>query len=157
MIRYRIGVAFVCIAIAVMIVAAILCVPASPWRNAEAEPTSGTQPSPSATVHQPDFTGPDRIALNELWGSLHTSRGRDVLRDGSITSEEMDGVTKAYNACLSVYGLQSRVIDGGAGRNEVQVRGSLTETQRSKVSGECGMNTDYDALSAWYYRTQPAS
>ncbi|WP_165782774.1 hypothetical protein [Bifidobacterium margollesii] len=80
-----------------------------------------------------------------------------MLRDGSITSEEMDGVTKAYNACLSVYGLQSRVIDGGAGRNEVQVRGSLTETQRSKVSGECGMNTDYDALSAWYYRTQPAS
>lgn len=150
--RQRIGAALVCAAIIVMILAAMVAGRLNPLRNTIPETATDESTSlPISGIH-PDFTGPDRIALVQLWNSLHSQTGRDALRDGKITDEEMNRIAKVYNECLSVYGLQSQSINGGAGEAVVQMRGTLTSEQQTVIVNRCGADMDYNELSSWYHQ-----
>lgn len=108
-----------------------------------------------ANGEHPDFTGPDRIALTMIWNRLTSRLGRAVFEDGVVTDAEMDRVERAYNACLSVYGIQSRDLDNGESFS--QVRGSLDDDGMNRAIQRCQSDTDYGTLSMVHHDTRASA
>ena len=117
-----------------------------PWRDVPSDAADGTsRPLPSGSEH-PAFAGPRKYELLKAWNNLHTESGRKALEDGVVTDGELSEAHTVYNECLSVYGLQSRPVDGGEGETVVTVRGSMDERERDGVIRQCGVESDYATL-----------
>ncbi|WP_055426635.1 hypothetical protein [Bifidobacterium aesculapii] len=117
-----------------------------PWRDVPSDAADGTsRPLPSGSRH-PAFTGPRKYELLDAWNNMHTESGRKALEDGMVTDGELSEAHTVYNECLSVYGLQSRPVDGGEGETVVTVRGSMDERERDGVIRQCGAESDYTTL-----------
>lgn len=132
-----------CIAIAVPLAASL----PQPWSGVAADARDGTSRTLATGSDHPEFTGPHKYETLDAWNNLHTELGRSILEDGVVTPGELAEVRKAYNACLSVYGMQAKTITDGdgepIGESVVPVRGSMDGLRRSAVIDQCRTESDY--------------
>ncbi|MBT1172071.1 hypothetical protein JS528_01575 [Bifidobacterium sp. MA2] len=127
-----------------------------PWNTPVVTASDATgEKTAYANGGHPDFTGPDRITLTMIWNGLTSRLGREVFEDGVVTDAEMNRVERAYNACLSVYGIQSRDLDNGESFS--QVHGSLDDDGMERAIQRCQSDTDYGTLSMFHHDTHASA
>ncbi|KAB7788519.1 hypothetical protein [Bifidobacterium cebidarum] len=133
----------VCIAIAVLLTSLL----PQPWSDVASNARNGSSRTLPTGSEHPEFTGPNKYEALTAWNNLHTELGRNILEDGVVTPDELVEVRKAYNACLSVYGMQAKTItdsNGEAiGESVVPIRGSMSGEQQSSIVSQCGTESDY--------------
>ncbi|PLS26223.1 hypothetical protein [Bifidobacterium parmae] len=121
-----------------------------PWSDVASNAGDGSSRTLPTTSDHPEFTGPHKYEALDAWNNLHTELGRSILEDGTVTPDELAEVRKAYNACLSVYGMQVRTITDGdgnpIGESVVPVRGSMDDRRQSSIVDQCRIESDYQWL-----------
>ncbi|PJM77413.1 hypothetical protein [Bifidobacterium felsineum] len=139
----------VAITLAIGIIIAVLLVSLlpQPWSGVVSNASNDSSRAMLTTSEHPEFTGPHKYEALTAWNSLHTELGRSILEDGVVTTGELVKVRKAYNECLSVYGLQAKTITDGngeaIGESVVPIRGSMSSQQQSAVIDQCRTESDY--------------
>lgn len=136
------------IAIAVLLTALL----PQPWSDVASNASNGSNSALPTTSEHPEFTGPHKYELLNAWNNIHTALGRSILEDGKVSADELAQVHKAYNECLSVYGLQAKTITDSSGASIgetiVPIRGSMSGEQRTSIIDQCQTESDYRRLAS---------
>ncbi|NEG54719.1 hypothetical protein [Bifidobacterium platyrrhinorum] len=118
-----------------------------PWSDVASNAGDDSSRTMPTTSEHPEFTGPHKYEALTAWNNLHTGLGRSILEDGVVTPDELAEVRKAYNECLSVYGMQAKTITDGngeaIGESVVPIRGSMSGRQQSSIIEQCRTESDY--------------
>ncbi|MBT1175148.1 hypothetical protein JS530_06505 [Bifidobacterium sp. LC6] len=140
----------VVLAIGIIIAVLLASLLPQPWSDVATNASNDSSRTMPTTSEHPEFTGPHKYEALTAWNNLHTELGRGILEDGTVTPAELAEVRKAYNECLSVYGLQAKTItdDNGEaiGESVVPIRGSMNSQQQSAVIDQCRTESDYQWL-----------
>ncbi|MBT1163545.1 hypothetical protein [Bifidobacterium felsineum] len=135
------------LAIGIMIAVLLVSLLPQPWSDVASNASNDSSRAMPTTSEHPEFTGPHKYEALTAWNNLHTELGRSILEDGVVTTGELVKVRKAYNECLSVYGLQAKTITDGngeaIGESVVPIRGSMSSQQQSAVIDQCRTESDY--------------
>ncbi|PJM79790.1 hypothetical protein [Bifidobacterium scaligerum] len=138
------------LAIGIIIAVLLASLLPQPWSDVVTNAGNDSSRTMSTTSEHPGFTGSHKYEALTAWNNLRTELGRSILEDGVVTPAELAKVRKAYNECLSVYGLQAKtIIDGSGeaiGESVVSIRGSMNSQQQSDVIDQCRTESDYQWL-----------